>query len=76
MLQLAPFVDGAHTWNVDRPAPGQDSLLGIGVGLRWGFGRWLIAELYWGEKILDVPEPRDPTLQDRGIHFAIRGRLP
>jgi hemolysin activation/secretion protein len=75
LLQLAPFVDVGHGWNESRPSPWPQTLIGAGVGLRYSFGDWIRAELYWGEQLKDLPEPQDRSLQDRGIHFRISAQL-
>ena len=80
MVQLAPFIDVAHGWNIgeNRPSPTApvtsfpDTLASVGVGLRWnilpndraGF------EVYWGQKLNHVSKISN-TIQDNGVHLGV-----
>jgi hemolysin activation/secretion protein len=74
ILQLAPFFDYGYSWNKDRPSPGPNSLPAVGVGLRWAITRFADAELYWGQNLNDALGSGD--LQDHGVGFSLRVRLP
>jgi hemolysin activation/secretion protein len=78
LLQLAPFVDAGYAWNArDRDqAPGEESLVGAGVGLRYRFRSLFGAELYWGASLSDVRSVPDPSLQDDGLYFRVSSWLP
>ena len=78
LLQLAPFVDAGYAWsaNARHFAPGEETLVGAGVGIRYRFRSWLGAELYWGYSFSDVQSVPDPSLQDDGIYFRVSGWLP
>ncbi|MEK9139888.1 MAG: ShlB/FhaC/HecB family hemolysin secretion/activation protein [Nitrospirota bacterium] len=80
MVQLAPFVDVAHGWNLgeNRPSPitsstvFPDILASVGVGLRWNIlphGR-AIFEVYWGQKLRHVPRIGD-AIQDHSVHLGV-----
>jgi hemolysin activation/secretion protein len=87
VIQLAPFADIGHGWNVTRRTPIPDTgfpdpvepftapsktLASLGIGLRYRYQRRLLGELYWGAQLSDVPEPSEKSLQDHGIHFLVR----
>jgi hemolysin activation/secretion protein len=83
LLQLAPFVDAGYAWSAhDRKgppgegSPGEESLVGAGVGIRYRFRSLLGAELYWGNSFSDVIDPDDDSLQDQGLYFRVSSSLP
>jgi hemolysin activation/secretion protein len=70
-IEIIPFVDSGYGWNVKRPVRG-DALVSAGVGLAVTPFSWMVAEFYWGLKLLPAPfESSDPLQQD-GISFSIR----
>jgi hemolysin activation/secretion protein len=69
ILELVPFADYGYGWN-DGPEPPEDTLLGVGAGLRFTPVPWLLAEIYWGGRVEDVPNPHD-DLQDEGVSFRV-----
>jgi hemolysin activation/secretion protein len=79
MIQLAPFADVAHGWNIgeNRPAPTApvtqfpDTLASVGVGLRWNILPKDRAsfEVYWGQKLNHVARISN-TVQDHGVHLG------
>lgn len=79
VLQLVPFVDIGHGWSHRRGdffnpvqlKPQTETLTSVGVGLRYRFLPHLLAELYWGSRLNDVPEPEETSLQDDGVHFLL-----
>lgn len=71
-LQVTPFVDAGVAWNHDTtPLPGNNVLVGTGVGLLWQQGEELTARLDWGIPLTDVDSNSD-SLQDSGIYFSIQ----
>ena len=80
MVQLAPFIDVAHGWNIgdNRPAPTApitsfpDTLASVGVGLRWNIlpNDKASFEVYWGQQLKHVPRISHTT-QDHGVHLGI-----
>jgi len=45
--------------------------MGVGVGLRTSFTRYLRGELTWGHRLRHVDEPEDHDLQDDGVQFSL-----
>ena len=80
MIQLAPFIDVAHGWNLgeNRPAPTApvtsfpDTLASVGVGLRWNIlpNDKASFEVYWGQQLKHVARISH-TIQDHGVHMGI-----
>ena len=72
LLQIAPFLDAGTIWNNNGDAiAGSNTLVSIGLGLRWQKGSRLSARLDWGIPLVPVAGQGD-TLQDNGIYFSIR----
>ncbi len=84
MVQLAPFVDVGHGWNLGENRPSvtapittfPDTLASVGVGLRWNIlpNDRASFEIYWGQQLNHVPNTGN-TLQDHGIHLGIVANL-
>ncbi|MBP5974167.1 ShlB/FhaC/HecB family hemolysin secretion/activation protein [Brasilonema sp. CT11] len=75
VLQLIPFVDFGVGWNNSirgRPNPDLDpnTLIGVGLGLRWQMDDKLDARIDYGIPLTDV-NSRDRTLQEQGLYFSI-----
>ena len=80
MIQLAPFIDVAHGWNLgeNRPAPTApitsfpDTLASVGIGLRWNIlpNDRANFEIYWGQQLKHVARISH-TVQDHGVHMGI-----
>ncbi|MBW4624682.1 MAG: ShlB/FhaC/HecB family hemolysin secretion/activation protein [Brasilonema octagenarum HA4186-MV1] len=75
VLQLIPFVDFGVGWNNSirgRPNPVLDpnTLIGVGLGLRWQMDDKLDARIDYGIPLTDV-NSRDRTLQEQGLYFSI-----
>lgn len=80
MVQLAPFIDVAHGWNLgeNRPAPTApitnfpDTLASAGIGLRWNIlpNDRANFEIYWGQQLKHVARISH-TVQDHGVHMGI-----
>ena len=84
MVQLAPFADVAHGWNLgeNRPSPVTtnpdfpDTLASVGVGLRWNILPKDRAsfEVYWGQQLNHVDFNHN-TIQDHGVHIGFVANL-
>jgi len=80
MVQLAPFVDVAHGWNLgdNRPSPAApvvsfvNTLASCGAGLRWNIlpNEKASFEIYWGQQLNRVPRIAN-TIQDHGVHLGL-----
>ena len=83
-LELAPFVDYGWVWGLPTAPgsqfPSSQSLLGVGVGLRWGLTiPWTVPvrgqfEFYWGYPLIDLKTPGGTSqegwnLQQDGIYM-------
>ncbi len=70
LLQLCPFFDFGHGWNVDNPDPSTNSIYSTGIGARWTVSKIINAEIYWGKSLKDADDGSDEyDIQDDGIHF-------
>ncbi|MGK7900364.1 MAG: ShlB/FhaC/HecB family hemolysin secretion/activation protein [Hormoscilla sp.] len=75
ILHLVPFVDFGWGWNSSgRPNADPNSLLGVGLGLKWQMGDRLDARLDWGIPLTDV-DSSDKTWQENGVYFTINYNL-
>jgi hemolysin activation/secretion protein len=84
MVQLAPFLDVAHGWNIgeNRPSPTApvtsfpDTLASAGVGLRWNIlpNDRASFEVYWGQQLNNVSKISN-TIQDNGVHLGFVANL-
>jgi hemolysin activation/secretion protein len=70
IFQVAPFFDFGQAAIVDGGIPGPNTIASSGIGLLYNPNRHLNAQLYWGGRIVHVPNPHD-NLQDVGIHFKV-----
>ena len=70
IFQVAPFFDFGQAAIVDGGIPGPNTIASAGLGLLYNPNRHLNAQLYWGGRIVHVPNPHD-DLQDVGIHFKV-----
>jgi hemolysin activation/secretion protein len=73
LLQVAPFFDLGHGWNVGRGSvdPDPDVLMGVGVGLLWRMGDRFSARFDYGIPLIDVDTEAD-SLQENGFYFSLR----
>lgn len=71
LLQIAPFVDVGHGWNLNAIDPDPDVLVGIGVGVLWRMGDRLSARFDYGIPLVDVDTDAD-SLQENGFYFSLR----
>jgi hemolysin activation/secretion protein len=70
-IELIPFVDVGHGWNVKSPARA-DTLASVGLGLSMSPFSWMVAEIYWGLKLLPAPFETSDALQQDGISFSVQ----
>ena len=70
ILQVAPFLDAGYGWNNVTPTPGDNFLLGTGVGLRWQAFPSLFLRADYGIPIVNAGD-RGGSLQENGIYFSI-----
>lgn len=73
-LQLTPFIDFGHVWNVDDLELQKNTLFSLGVGLRLLVSDYLTARIDWGIPIIDLVD-NNQTLQENGIYFSIEANL-
>ena len=69
-VQFVPFADVGRGWDERTDFPDR-TLASLGVGLRIMPWPWLQGELYWGGRLVDVPNPGEYDVQDDGIHFRL-----
>lgn len=75
ILHLVPFVDFGWGWNSSgRPNADPNSLVGVGVALKWQMGDRLNARLEWGIPLTDV-DSSERTWQENGVYFTINYNL-
>ena len=74
LLQVIPFVDLGHGWNVSTPDPAQSTLVTLGLGALWQMGDRFDARLDIGIPLVDIGNEGN-SLQDSGIHFTLDYRL-
>ncbi|MEB3214095.1 MAG: ShlB/FhaC/HecB family hemolysin secretion/activation protein [Leptolyngbyaceae bacterium] len=71
LLQIAPFFDIGHGWNLNALDPDPDVLAGVGVGLLWRMGDRLSARFDYGIPLIDIDTDAD-SLQENGFYFSLR----
>lgn len=64
------FSDYGRSWNHGEEDKAVD-IYSVGLGLRWTYTEWAFAQVYWGYRLKDIPNP-DNSLQDDGFHLALR----
>ncbi len=70
IFYVAPFADFGQAADVGSGIPGPNTIASCGVGLLYTPNRHLNAQLYWGYRLVHVPNP-DDNLQDLGITFKV-----
>jgi hemolysin activation/secretion protein len=71
VLQLTPFIDIGHGFNVgNSPQPSTSTLFSLGLGLRFQIGNYLTARFDWGIPLIDVAGDKR-TLQEQGLYFSL-----
>ncbi|MGF1515341.1 MAG: ShlB/FhaC/HecB family hemolysin secretion/activation protein [Elainellaceae cyanobacterium] len=74
LLQVVPFVDVGHGWNLAAPDPDPAVLASVGLGLLWQMGDRLNARVDFGFPLVDT-DSEGSSLQEDGVHFNINLRL-
>ncbi|MGI9323986.1 MAG: ShlB/FhaC/HecB family hemolysin secretion/activation protein [Pseudomonadales bacterium] len=70
-LEISPFLDWSHSWNVDRDEAGPSELKSAGIGLSWRpTPRWWL-ELQWGHAFDNLSYAGEHSLTDDGIHLSL-----
>lgn len=70
-LEISPFVDWSHSWNVDRDEAGPTELKSAGIGLSWRpTPRWWV-DLQWGHAFDRLSYAGEHNLTDDGIHLSL-----
>ncbi|HBB34879.1 MAG TPA: hemolysin activation/secretion protein [Cyanobacteria bacterium UBA9273] len=70
ILQVSPFIDFGTTWNTNTEALNPNTLVGLGVGLRWQMLDNFTARFDWGIPLVDI-NSGDGTWQEDGVYFSI-----
>ena len=70
-IELTPFFDFGTVWNHQGSLPNPNTLVSVGLGLRWQIAPFWFARLDWGIPLNNL-DNRGDTLQDNGITFLIR----
>ena len=73
LLQIAPFVDIGHSWNVGAENPDPATLAAVGLGVLWQMDR-LNARMDVGFPLVDT-DTQGNSLQENGIYFTVDWRL-
>ncbi len=72
VVQLTPFIDFGTAWNSSGSNPDTNTLVSVGLGLRYQLGDRLTARLDWGIPLVDVSlRQRERTWQENGVYFSI-----
>ena len=67
ILEVAPFFDFGRSWNVSFPNPTTENLASLGLGLRYYITPGTRFIVYWGGRLIHVPNPMT-NIQDYGFH--------
>jgi len=76
VIQVAPFVDVGAVWNTSGARVSEsntsdaNTLVSVGLGLRWELGNQLTARLDWGIPLVDI-SAGGRTWQESGVYFSI-----
>ncbi|MGA1823913.1 MAG: ShlB/FhaC/HecB family hemolysin secretion/activation protein [bacterium] len=75
-LNLVPFCDFGRSWNTahDTSHTYPDYIMSVGVGFTWVPVKNINCQIYTGFPLRDV-HTSGSDLQDKGIHFCIKGEL-
>lgn len=74
LIQITPFLDMGAAWNYRDTPPGNNVLVGTGIGLLWQQRDDLSARLDLGIPLVDINSLGD-SLQDSGIYFSLQYNL-
>lgn len=73
ILQLTPFVDFGTAWSSSPDEQSQlssETLVSLGLGLRWQYGDNFRARFDWGIPLTDL-DSQDRTWQEQGLYFSV-----
>lgn len=70
-VELVPFADAGHAWNVDRSEPLQETLVSVGLGTRIGVAEHATLQVFWGRNLTRVEEAGEHDPQDDGVHMEL-----
>ncbi|MGC9525342.1 MAG: ShlB/FhaC/HecB family hemolysin secretion/activation protein [Limnospira sp.] len=73
ILQLTPFVDFGTAWSSNSDETLQlssETLVSVGLGLRWQYGDNFRARFDWGIPLTDL-DSQDRTWQEQGLYFSV-----
>lgn len=77
VLQLTPFADFGTAWDSSgRDAANSgpldsNTLVSVGLGLRWQQGNQFIARLDWGIPLISIESSGANTWQENGVYFSV-----
>ncbi|MET0111040.1 MAG: ShlB/FhaC/HecB family hemolysin secretion/activation protein [Limnospira maxima] len=72
ILQVTPFVDFGTAWssNADELQLSAETLISLGLGLRWQYGDNFRARFDWGIPLIELSSNKR-TLQEHGLYFSV-----
>jgi hemolysin activation/secretion protein len=72
VLQVTPFVDFGNVWTNSgaRATLEANTLLSVGLGLRWQYRHKWNARGGWGIPLIDIKSSQR-SLQERGLYFCV-----
>ena len=70
VVELVPFFDYGNAWNTNRPTPGPNAIMSVGLGMRAAIDTLLQIRLDYGYALRPIDHP-DYNLQDSGLHFRV-----
>lgn len=70
-LEVAPFVDVGMGWNHSGENPDTNTLVGVGMGLRWQMGDRFTARVDYGVPLVEL-DSGDRTWQENGLYFSMQ----
>lgn len=71
ILEIAPFVDVGMGWNHQGEKLNPNTLVGVGLGLRWQMGDRFTSRLDYGVPLVKI-DSGDRTWQENGLHFSLQ----
>ncbi len=69
---VGAFLDAGRGWNSDLDDPIDDRLVSVGAQVNLALFDRIDGSIYYGERLEDVVEPSEETLQDTGFGFRLR----
>lgn len=68
------FVDAGHGWNSDFPDPEFNTLISAGLQLNFDIFERVSGSVYYGQRLINLPDPVDDQFQDTGVGFRLTFR--